>query len=98
MKENRSYERLLCAIIEEKPKNIINAFLFEYCACDSKYVASMKQNLSFEEYQAKTFLDAQEEAKKYYSHRQNGRSTIVLKSSHLGRKLAKGAFSSGGEE
>ena len=96
MKLNRSYERLLCAIIEEKPKNIIDDFLFEYCGCDSKYRGLMK--MSFEEYQAKIFLDAKEEAKKYFSHRQNGRSVIVLKSSPLGRKLAKGMFSSGNEE
>lgn len=98
MKMNRAYERLLCAIIEQKPKSIIDGFLWEYCACDSKHQALMGENTTFEEYQAKTFLDAVEEAKNYYSHRQGARSTIVLKKSPLGRKLRKGAFSENEEE
>ena len=88
----RTYDRLLCAIIENKPKAIIDGFLFEFIACDYKYRELITQTTTHEEYE-KAVLDlAKIDAKNYYSHRQGGRSTLVLKTSPLGRKLAKGAF------
>ena len=97
MKESRAYERLLCAIIEKKPKNLIDAFLFEYAACDSRYNANLKIDMSFEDYQQNLLILATTDADNYFSHRQGGRSVIVPKNSPLGRKLKKGAFSEEGE-
>lgn len=89
MKQLRAYDRLLCAIIEGKPKNIIDALLFEYVACDNRYY---RHNDKLEEYSNNILKLAEIDSKKYFSHRQGGRSVIVLKDSPLGKKLSKGAF------
>lgn len=98
MKMSCAYDRLICAIIDERPQEQIDFFLFEYTACDSKYRSCSKGNETFEEY-AKTVLErAKKDAKNYYSHRQGGKKVPVPKNSPLGRKLAKGAFSPANEE
>ena len=98
MKLSCAYDRLLCAIIDNRPEEQIDAFLFEYAACDSKYRACAEGNSSFEEYKAKILEKVKKDAPNYYSHRQSGKKVPVPKKSPLGRKLAKGAFSPADEE
>lgn len=98
MKLWAAYDRLLCAIIDKRPEEQIDAFLFEYCGCDSKYRNFTEGDKSFDEYKTKVLRDAIADSKNYFSHRQGGRKVLVPKNSPLGRKLAKGAFSPADEE
>lgn len=92
MKYKRAYERLLCAILEQSPKPIIDSLLFEYCACDCKFANNQEGNKTFEEYQKETLSQAIADSKNYFMHYQGGRGRPVLKKCPLGRKLSKGAF------
>ena len=92
MKLSVAYDRLICAILDKRPQVQIDAFLFEYVACDCRYSSLIEGSEDFKKHLNKTMQDAILDAQNYYSHRQGARKVPVPKKSPLGRKLAKGAF------
>lgn len=89
VKNNRSFKRLLLAIINEYPQNIIQEFLFECAACDYKNRLLTKGNIEFEEYQEKVLSEAEKVAEKYIIHYQSGREVLVRKTTPLGKILLR---------
>ena len=85
MKMERSYNRLLCAILQKKPKRIIDRLTFE--AADCPETAG-----EFEKLMEQLRQDAFKDSINYFIHYQSGRTVAILRASPLGRKLAKGAF------
>lgn len=89
IKNNRSYKRLLLAIINDYPQTIIQQFLFECAACNYKHALLTEGNKEFEEHQEKILSEAEKEAKKYIIHYQSGREILVKKTTPLGKILLR---------
>ena len=85
MKMERSYNRLLCAILQGKPKRIIARLTFEAADCPETFK-------EFDEQTKQLLQEATKDSINYFIHYQSGRTVAILRTSPLGRKLAKGAF------
>lgn len=85
IKTLRAYDRLILAILENKPKKILERLAADYIECPDR----------LEQFPLRiqnAINEATTDAKNYYPHRQAGRSVIVHVNSPLGKKLIKGAF------